>query len=273
MYHDYHTHTLYSNHGEGHPRELAQFAVERGLLALGFSEHFPLPHGFSEPTGGLANMHWGDIDSYIQEVNQVKAEFGDKIKIMLGFEVDYLPSYHNEMQTNLARYPAEYWVGSVHIVDRFRSDHENWLIDFSEEDFAEGIKEKGYIATYTRYFELVRQFAQSYHHQIVGHFDLVKKYNKFGRYFELDTAHYLSQAEMTLDVLKQTNKIIEVNTAGLFKGIGEIYPSDPILQMILHRRIPICLSSDAHKPEHVAREFSSVWQRLSKLGFEQLTAL
>jgi histidinol-phosphatase (PHP family) len=273
MYHDYHTHTLYSNHGVGKPREVAQFAVEQGMLALGFSEHFPLPHGFSEPSGGLANMNWEQIDYYIREVNEVKAEFGDKIRILLGFELDYIPSHDSEMRANLAQYPVEYWVGSIHIVDRFRSDHENWLIDFTEEDFAEGLQEKGYLATYTRYYELVREFAQKYDHQIVGHLDLVKKFNKFGRYFDMDTPHYLSQVEITLDVLKNRGKIIEVNTAGLFKGIGELYPSDAILQMILHRRLPICLSSDAHKPEHLTREFSATWQRLTKMGFEQLTNL
>jgi hypothetical protein len=43
--------------------------------------------------------------------------------------------------------------------------------------------------------------------------------------------------------------------------------------MILHRRLPVCLSSDAHRPDHVAREFSATWQRLVKMGFEEVTML
>ncbi len=274
MFSDYHTHTLYSNHGKGHPVEMAAVAVERGMLALGFSEHFPLPVDCAEPTGGTANMHWDQIELYIQEVREAQATWGHKIKLLLGYEVDYLPQYHAEMQAALKAYPADYHVGSIHTVDHFRSDHENWMIDYTEASFEEGLSENGGIAAvYTRYYALIREFARQHDHKIVGHLDLIKKFNVDNRYFDGTSEHYLSQVEATLDVLKATGKIVEVNTAGLFKGVGDLYPSDPILQMLLERRIPVCLSSDAHKPEHVGREFSATWQKLTRLGFEQLTGL
>jgi histidinol-phosphatase (PHP family) len=274
MFSDYHTHTLYSNHGQGHPREMAAIAVERGMVALGFSEHFPLPDGISEPSNGGANMHWDQIDRYVEEVREAQAEWGHRIKIMLGYEVDYLPAADEQMRANLAKYPADYYVGSVHIVGRFRSNHQDWLIDYTSEAFAEGVEENGGAeAVYTRYYQLIRDYAQAHPHQIVGHLDLIKKYNRANRFFDMHGDHYLSQVEATLDVLKATGKIVEINTAGLFKDIGELYPSDRVLQMLLHRRLPVCLSSDAHRPEHVAREFSTTWQRLITLGFEQLTNL
>ena len=274
MFTDYHTHTVYSNHGHGHPLESARFAVEQGLLALGFSEHFPLPTGFTEPSGGGSNMHWDQIERYVAEVREAQAQYGHKIKILLGYEVDYLPTVHDEMKANLAAWSADYYVGSIHILDRFRSDHENWLIDYTDEVFEEGMADNGGIeAVYTRYYALIREFAQVFDHRLVGHLDLIKKFNLGERYFDAGSEHYLSQVEATLDVLKATGKIVEINTAGLFKGIGELYPSDPILQMMLHRRLPICLSSDAHRPEHLAREFSATWQRLLKMGFEELTQL
>ncbi len=273
MFSDYHTHTVYSNHGQGKPREVAAAAVERGLVALGFSEHFPLPAGFTEPSGS-ANMRWEQIDQYVREVREAQEEFGDHIKILLGYEVDYLPAVDAVMRANLAKYPADYQVGSIHIVDRFRSDHENWLIDYTPELFQEGMQEHGGAeAVYTRYYQLIREFAQTHTHQIVGHLDLIKKFNEGQRFFDMSGEAYLSQVEATLDVLKVTNKIVEINTSGLFKGIGELYPDEPILQMILERRLPICLSSDAHRPEHIAREFSATWEKLTRRGFEQLTQL
>lgn len=271
---DYHTHTLYSNHGQGHPRESVLQAIEQGLTALGFSEHFPLPLATLEPSDGGANMHWNQIDQYVQEVREVQAEFGHRLKILLGYELDYLPDLAAEMQANLNRYPADYYVGSIHIVGHFRSDHYQWLIDYTPETFEEGMAENGGPeAVYTRYYQLVRDFAVSFPYQIVGHLDLIKKFNVNQRYFDQNSDYYLSQVEATLDVLKANSKTVEINTAGLFKEIGELYPSDPILQMILQRRLPICLSSDAHRPNHVAREFSTTWQKLTAMGFEQLTNL
>ncbi len=274
MFSDYHTHTLYSNHGYGHPSDVVAAAVEQGLQSIGFSEHFPLPLNFTDPSGGKANMHWDQIDQYVAEVRQAQDEWGHRIKILLGFEVDYLPAVDDSIRTNLAAYPVDYYIGSVHIVDRYRSNQENWLIDYKVQDFEEGLLEHGGAqAAYTRYYELIRNFAQSYDHQIVGHLDLIKKFNSNNRFFDTYSEHYLSQVEATLDTLKATGKIIEINTAGLFKAVGEMYPSDQILQMILHRNIPICLSSDSHRPEHIAREFSSTWERLQTLGFRRLSTL
>lgn len=274
IFSDYHTHTLYSNHGHGHPSDVVATAIEQGLQSIGLSEHFPLPVDFTESSGGTSNMHWDQIDQYVAEVRQAQEKWGHRIKILLGFEVDYLPAADDIMRANLASYPADYYIGSVHIVDRYRSKQENWLIDYTAQDFEEGLLENGGAqAVYTRYYELVRNFAQSYDHQIVGHLDLIKKFNNNDRLFDTQSAHYLSQVEATLDILKATNKIIEINTAGLFKAVGEIYPSDQILQMMLHRNIPICLSSDSHQPEHIAREFPRTWERLQTLGFKKLTTL
>ncbi len=274
MFKDYHTHTLFSNHGKGHPRELALAALEKGLLALGFSEHFPLPEGFTEPSQGGANMHWDQIAQYLKEAEEAREEFGHRLKILVGFEVDYLPQVEEEMKVNLAKYPVDYYVGSIHIVDRFRSNHENWLVDYTPQIFEEGLEEKGGArAVYTRYYELIREYARAYSHQIVGHLDLIKKFNQGKIYFDPESQDYLEQVEATLDVIKATGKIVEINTAGLFKGMGELYPSDKILQMLLERKIPICLSSDAHAPDQVGREFSSSWEKLARLGFDQITGL
>ena len=219
-------------------------------------------------------MHWDQIDTYIQEVRDAQEKFGHRIKILLGFEVDYLPSHHQIMQSNLAKYPVDYHIGSVHMMDRFRSGTENWLIDCSAPMFEEGIQEHGGIENvYRRYYKSVRDFAKVHNHAIIGHIDLIKKFNQDNRFFDANSPHYLSQLETTLDTIKETGKVVEVNTAGLFKDVAETYPSEKALHMILHRHIPICLSSDAHDPKHLSRQFSPTWQYLQSLGFKKLAPI
>src|SRR3712207_8188994 len=55
---------------------------------------------------------------------------------------------------------------------------------------------------------------------------------------------------ISLDALKARGKIIEINTAGLFKDIGELYPSDLVLQMVLERRLPIDRKSTRLNSSH-----------------------
>jgi len=48
---------------------------------------------------------------------------------------------------------------------------------------------------------------------------------------------------------------IEFNTSGLRKPINETYPSMEILKLAVKKGIPITMSSDSHRPEHVGYAF------------------
>jgi len=45
------------------------------------------------------------------------------------------------------------------------------------------------------------------------------------------------------------------NTAGLRKGLREIYPSRALLELAAQRKVPITFGSDAHAPGEVGHAF------------------
>ena len=59
---------------------------------------------------------------------------------------------------------------------------------------------------------------------------------------------------------------IEINTSGIWKGAGELFPSDDIIKEIITRNIPITLGSDAHKPKQVAYKFKETTEKLKRMG-------
>jgi histidinol-phosphatase (PHP family) len=62
---------------------------------------------------------------------------------------------------------------------------------------------------------------------------------------------------------------IEINTSGLNKPVGEIYPSSLIVSMACEREIPICFGSDSHRPEDVGFGFDLALELARKNGYTQ----
>ena len=56
---------------------------------------------------------------------------------------------------------------------------------------------------------------------------------------------------------------MEVSTAGLRKPVGEIYPARAMLEMAVDAGVPIALSSDAHRPEHLGFGYEQAVELLS----------
>jgi histidinol-phosphatase (PHP family) len=61
-----------------------------------------------------------------------------------------------------------------------------------------------------------------------------------------------------------------VNTAGLRKPIGEIYPARDFLEMFHKRGVPIVLSSDAHAPDQVAMGYETSLALVHDVGYREV---
>ena len=49
----------------------------------------------------------------------------------------------------------------------------------------------------------------------------------------------------------ESGVVIEINTAGLYKDVEEIYPAPLFLQLAFEAGVPLTINSDAHAPEEV----------------------
>jgi histidinol-phosphatase (PHP family) len=246
---NYHTHTKWSD-GSATVQEMIEAARNAGLKEFGISDHYALtpadPVSWAIPSESL-----GD---YVSEIQKAKGDNKDII-IRLGLEVDYYPETIERVRERLAPHPFDFLIGSVHFVDGFP-------IDFSAKPW-EGISQEVRDGVWRSYWQLLRATAQSGIFDIIGHFDLPKKFNFF------PSANMTDDALATLDAIAAADMAIEINTSGWDRPVAEAYPSLFYLQEANRRKIPLIINSDAHTPAEVVRHFDRGWQLAAAAGYTE----
>ncbi len=99
------------------------------------------------------------------------------------------------------------------------------------------------------YWERFNACARSGLFDILAHPDLAKK---FGHRPGGDLARFYEPA---VEAVARGGAAIEINTAGLRKPVGEIYPAPAFLDLCRAAGVPVVISSDAHEPAHVGHQF------------------
>jgi histidinol-phosphatase (PHP family) len=243
---DYHTHTHRCGHARGTAEEYVEAARARGLPAMGVCDHLPLP-GHRDPE---LSMDVSDLPEYVREVEDLKRAYPGYV--LLGIEADYEPSSIDEIRELLGSYRWDYVIGSVHFVDGWAFDDPRQRHTWQDRDVEE---------VYLRYFELVAEAAETGLFTILGHLDLVKK---FGH----RPPRPLVDATRTLvERVARTGVAIEVNTAGLRKPVGEVYPDADLLRLLCSGGVPVTFGSDAHAPEDVGRDFDHALESVRAAGY------
>jgi len=240
---DLHNHTTRCNHAEGTVDEYIQRAIELGIDIYGFSEHAPMD--FDENY----RLPFTDIDAYFSDILTAKENYKNEIKILLGYEVDWLPGHMDE---RILKADVDYLIGSVHFIDKW---------SFDNPEFIGGWKEKDIDEIWQAYFEATEAMAKSGKFDIVGHLDLIKVF----KYMPKQDTRIL--ARNALQAIKKSNMVLELNAAGLRKPIGEIYPSRSLLEVAYELDIPITFSSDAHAVEQVGFAYEQTTKMAKEVGY------
>jgi histidinol-phosphatase (PHP family) len=247
---DYHMHTPLCRHAVGEPAEYAAHAIRAGLTEIGFSDHSPMQQDDFDDW----RMSLGELDRYVSMVRDAQRAFPN-LTIKLALEVDYIPGHEGWIRELAARYPWDYFIGSVHYVsDSWDLDNPKKLARWRERDPFE---------VWTVYFERLTQAAASGLFDIIGHADLAKKFCFIPNQ---DCTHLFTRF---LAAARESGTAIELNTAGLRKDCKEIYPSRRILELARKEGVAITFGSDAHAPGEVGMDFDQAVQLARDVGFAQ----
>lgn len=262
MFQNLHTHTKFSD-GSEEPAAYIQEALRQGFSALGFSDHSPLP--FENSFALKENQ----VDRYCSTIRSLKDKTPE-FTIFLGMEVDYIdgrgpsPKYFKE------KLDLDYIIGSVHLV-RNPEEEKLWFIDGPVvETFDDGLAtvfggngRKGV----TAYYRQIQEMVAGNKPDIIGHLDKIKMHNH-ERFFAETDSWYQGLVDETLELISESGCIVEVNTRGVYKLRSDtFFPGPMVLKKIKNLKIPVTISSDAHKPHEISLLFNEARDLLRGLGF------
>jgi len=261
-----HTHSTYCD-GSKEVEDMILGAIKYKYNIIGISSHGPLP--FSSDW----TMKKEKLNSYIKEVQDLKNKYKDKIKVLLGLELDYIVDYKMKYIDKKTFDSLDYWIGSVHFLGKSQSSG-YWTVDYNLEELKQGIKESfgGDVEkAVCQYYNYIKDMIENYNPPILGHLDLIKKNNQGGILFNESHKWYRKSVLSLLDKIKISKTVVELNTGGKYRGYSEsYYPSNWILKKINEKNIPVTISRDAHDIESLDYEYEESIDLLKKIGFDNI---
>lgn len=242
MFVDYHVHA--AAHGEYRYSQewIGQYldsACRRGIKEIGLSEHDEF-------------IDLVDFDLF----SEMKTTRHNDIELKLGLEMDYIPGKETEIREIILQKQYDYVIGSVHYIDGWGFDHPDYQGEFLERDIDE---------IYVQYTDILIKMVQSGCFDVVGHMDLVKIWGHRPR--KRSALYYF---EPVLRAIKQYNLAVEINSAGLRKKVGELYPAADLVNVMFNYDIPITFGSDAHHPDQVGEGLAEAYQSARQSGYRHL---
>lgn len=264
---DYHVHTSFSDDSTYPLRQVALDALRLNLDEVCFTEHvdYGVKPEWDSPTDArfedgrpVTNCPYGP---YLEEHDRVRDELGDKIALLAGLElgVQTTTLEQNRALVEILGDRLDFIICSVHQVGN---------LEFWNGDFQRGCSQEEIHRAY--YEELLGVVEAFDGYSVLGHLDLIQRYDPFGDYpFE-------RVRDVVAEILRRViadGKGIEVNTSGIRYGLGDFQPSRQVLE--LYRDLGgtiVTVGSDSHKPEHLGSYLRLAYRELEDLGFDGVWA-
>ena len=253
---NFHTHTSFCD-GKNTPEEIVLRAVEKGFSAIGFSGHGYTPFDL--------RYCMKDTDRYITEINRLKAKYKNEIEIYLGVEEDAFNPQN--------RSKFDYIIGSSHY---FCVGGKYLPIDSNHDYFKKCLEAFGY-DTYSlaeTYYSNFVQYILTYKPHIVGHFDLITKFDELDFSLFLDDEKYNKIAEKYTQKAAESGCIFEVNTGAIARNLRTSpYPAENLLYVLKKNNARLILSSDSHVADTLDYGFDDAVAFVKSVGFRRLSTI
>lgn len=251
---DYHCHTSFSNDCETEMEDMIVSAIEKGLKEICFTDH--VDYDYKDDSISF------EIDEvkYLETIAHFQKKYADKITILKGLELGLQPTIYERCSELVDRIKPDFVLCSMHTCNE---------LDLFNGDFYIG---KSGRESYESYWIEMGKIVDEYDDfSVVGHLDVVKRYNDETRQF--DTDKIMESVEIVLKKIIKKGKGIEVNSSGIRGGLYGPLPNWNIIKKYydLGGRI-ITFGSDSHIAKDVGHSYDEVTTKLKDIGFTHITS-
>ena len=245
-----HTHTTYCD-GNYTPEEIVKTAIDKGFSYIGFSGH---SYTFFDDTYAMTKEN---TDKYFEDIASLKEKYDGKITVLCGIEKDAFSDYPTDR--------FDYTIASCHYVKVGDSYYEVDHAESIQKETIENIFGGDHYAYAENYFESVGNMTGD----IIGHFDLVTKFDREEKIFTPKEARYKKAALSAIEKLCSKNSVFEVNTGAMARGYKDApYPAKWILEELKKHNSRVIITSDFHRNDTLDYAFTETAKMLSNMGFK-----
>lgn len=235
---NYHTHTWRCQHAKGTEREYVEAAIESGIQVLGFADHVACP--FKDGYVSGIRMTMKQVPGYVETLKKLGEEYKDQIKILVGFETEYIPEFYEEQMQMMKDFDCDYMIMGQHFL---APEHHSPYC-------GRETKDEDILKTYV---DLVLEGAATGSFRYIAHPDLIHYVG----------AQNIYEAEMTrlCEGLKKIHVPVEINVLGL--ATNRHYPDERFWKIVGEVGNEVMIGMDAHE----------VGQLVNKKGYQDAKAL
>ncbi|MCC7146632.1 MAG: histidinol-phosphatase [Phycisphaeraceae bacterium] len=173
-------------------------------------------------------------------------------------------NWAGRMKELKAKGKFDYVVGSVHSVG-------DYWIDYSPQATAEAAEALGGVeALRGAYFRQVVEMIEDLRPAIVGHLDLIRKFD--GQHPEFSKGTWL-EIDRALQAAHAYGCVLDVNAAPARRGLGPIYPMKEILRKACAMGVRVTLGDDSHGPADVGVGLDQAVKMIGEAGYRCINYL
>jgi len=226
LYSNYHAHTTRCQHAVGTEREYIEAAIGMGIKVFGFSDHVPCP--FKDGYVSGIRMTMDQAPEYVDTIRSLAKEYRDDIRILVGFEAEYIPEFYEEQSLMAKTLKLDYMIMGQHF----------WTSESAG----------AYSGAPTRDEERIRNYVDSViegmetgSYLYLAHPDLI-------HYVGLDSVYEYEMGRLCRE-MKRLNIPLEINMLGCNEG--RHYPNRKFWALAGEYGNDVILGLDAHQVANV----------------------
>ena len=256
---DQHTHSNFSTDSEATPESMVLGAIDAGLTGLTLTDHMDMDYPGTTKEKPLFEFNPAD---YFAALAPLKKKYSDKLYLGIGVELGLRPGredLNHQMHSLLSDYSFDFVLGSVHLLDNDDPYYEAYWQGRLTKDIM------------TNYFNDMLAALKEYDNfDSLGHLDYLIRYiPPYCGDKDYVFKEYREVIDEIFKLLIDKNKALEINTAGLIKGLSCFHPKLEVLKRYLELGGElITIGSDGHSPDKIATEFAKTEELLKSCNIK-----
>jgi histidinol-phosphatase (PHP family) len=258
---NYHVHNRYSSDGRGTTEEVVQRAAELGFEEICLTNHVETLGSDGDWIVDFVEAR-ERFEQVQREIETARRQF-PKLRILLGAELEYRPEWIESLERLTSSVEFDFLIGSVHVVNGHNVS--------GGAAIGEYFKGKEMAEAYGRYFSVVDEMVEWGGFDVVGHFDLIKRFGSkiYGAY---PAEAFEPQTRAILERMVRRGIGLEVNTSGVVQPPAEPYPGLPILRAAREAGVTTwTIGTDSHMPERLDQGWDVGLHLLQEAGVSEIT--